>query len=350
MGGSDSIATVACEPPVKARALTANALDITVLIATHNRARVLDQTLGYLERVDRGGIRAEFVIIDNNSTDDTRAVVEKHKPNLPLRYLFEGRPGKNHALNKALDEVALGELAAFTDDDVNPDPGWLNAMIDAARRHPDIAVFGGAIRVDLPACAPDWAHSPMVQKTTYALHRPSEIEATYAQVRGFPCGANLWMRREIFAGGLRFDATVGPRPQRRFMGSETALLRRLIAEGHEILHVPTAVVGHCIQHDALTPTYVRQRAWRRGKSKPHAVGAVAQADLRARHRLTWTCARIGAVVYWAGRYLLARLSPSRTRRIEKSIGPLVGLAAEWESLRLAGRSADAMRELRKLPA
>ena len=55
-------------------------MDATVLIATYNRAALLDETLdlaGADARCPRPS-RWEAMIIDNNSTDDTRAVVERH--------------------------------------------------------------------------------------------------------------------------------------------------------------------------------------------------------------------------------------------------------------------------------
>jgi GT2 family glycosyltransferase len=322
--------------------------DLTVIIATHNRTAVLDRTLANLERVDRTGLAVEFVVVDNNSTDDTRVVVARHQTDLPLRYLFEANAGKNHALNRALDEVELGELVVFTDDDVNPEPGWLHAILDASRRHPDIAVFGGAIHVELPADAPEWAHSRFIQKAIYALHDLGANEVHYPKQGACPCGANLWLRASVLTTGHRFDGTMGPRPQQRFMGSETSLLRQLAAEGHEMLHVPSAVIYHCVQQDALTPAYVRSRAKRRGLSKAHSKGIVGQADLFARHPWLWRCMRSGSMVYWAARFVLAHLNFSQTRRIEGSIGPLVGMTLELQNLRLAGKSADEMQTLRKI--
>src|SRR5687768_2828620 len=98
------------------------ALNISILIATHNRAKILRRTMKAMEALVRAGVSVEWVIVDNNSSDETRLVVESFRERLPLRYLFEPRPGKNYALNKALSEVELGDVVVFTDDDVTPNP------------------------------------------------------------------------------------------------------------------------------------------------------------------------------------------------------------------------------------
>ena len=50
------------------------------------------------------GRRWEAIVVDNNSTDDTRAVVERHVAGfpVPLRYLFEAAQGRSSALNAGI--------------------------------------------------------------------------------------------------------------------------------------------------------------------------------------------------------------------------------------------------------
>lgn len=111
-----------------------NDLNISVLVATYNRADVLRETLEAFTELDREGLSVEFVVIDNNSGDHTKSVVKSFSGRLPLVYLFQPIPGKNRALNKALDEIQLGEVIVFTDDDVRPANNWLPTIMEATRR------------------------------------------------------------------------------------------------------------------------------------------------------------------------------------------------------------------------
>lgn len=49
-----------------------NNTDISVIIATHNRAAMLRETLESMIRLDREGLSDEFVVVDNNSSDHTK--------------------------------------------------------------------------------------------------------------------------------------------------------------------------------------------------------------------------------------------------------------------------------------
>ena len=65
--------------------MTAARLDATVLIATYNRAALLDETLASLRRLRVSPrLRWEAIVVDNNSTDGTRAVVERHARDFPV--------------------------------------------------------------------------------------------------------------------------------------------------------------------------------------------------------------------------------------------------------------------------
>src|SRR5262249_21230021 len=116
---------------------------VSVIICTWNRARLLDMTLEHFARLRvPAGVEWELVVVNNNSTDDTDAVLQRHEGRLPLRRLFEPRPGKSFAANLALAE-ARSDLILWTDDDVHVDPDWLAEYVAAARAWPDASFFGG---------------------------------------------------------------------------------------------------------------------------------------------------------------------------------------------------------------
>src|SRR5512143_2106657 len=115
--------------------------DISIIIASYNRARDLCRTLEGMTKLQNEGIAFEVVVVDNSSTDQTKAVVESFSGRLPLKYLFEARSGKNRALNAALDKVKLGKIIVFTDDDVDVSPDWLVIIQSVCDRWSDCSVF-----------------------------------------------------------------------------------------------------------------------------------------------------------------------------------------------------------------
>ncbi len=130
---------------------------ISILIPTHNRAAIVEETLETMLRVDRAGMNVEWVVINNASTDRTDDVLRSYCGRLPLRILHEARPGKNRALNRGLHDAPLGDIVVFTDDDIAPTINWLEEIVAACDRWPQHDVFGGRILPRWPnGTRPHW--------------------------------------------------------------------------------------------------------------------------------------------------------------------------------------------------
>ena len=102
-------------------------MDISIIICSYNRCESLEKVLESVQGLNcPPGASWETLVVDNNSSDATKATVERFvgKGRGDIRYLFEGRQGKSHALNTGIERAA-GQILAFTDDDVLFDPDWL---------------------------------------------------------------------------------------------------------------------------------------------------------------------------------------------------------------------------------
>ncbi len=102
-------------------------MKISVIIVTRNRQSELLHCLGSL--VAQSVPLDELIIVDNNSTDDTRKVVNNFKRNtsIPVRYVMEKRTGYPIVYNRGLKE-AQHPWVAFIDDDCVADSEWLAAI------------------------------------------------------------------------------------------------------------------------------------------------------------------------------------------------------------------------------
>jgi GT2 family glycosyltransferase len=314
-------------------------IHIKILISTYDRAEELRRTLEAFTRIHATEIAWEIVIIDNNSKDSTPAVAESFAARLPLRYLFEPRPGKNCALNRALDEVPLGRLVVFTDDDVEPEPDWLRQIIEVSARWPNHKVFGGRTELLWPGeSVPNWARDPYIQQIVFSRHVLDQPEGPYPP-RLFPFGANYWVRGEVFAAGRRFNEAIGPRPENRIMGSETALIKQLVDEGHAPIYAPTAFVRHRIQPNQISIDEVHRRAYRLGRQGPHVEGLCRPA-LLARSRAAWSLLRASSLARGAALYAFSRFDPRENARLSRAIVGLQLIGYNLESLRLARLSSN----------
>lgn len=244
-------------------------MKISIVIATFNRAQALRETLEAMSGLDCDGLDVNWIVVDNNSTDDTNQVIDSFQDRVSLVHLFEPKPGKNCALNKALSEVALGEIVVLADDDVTPREDWLRQIVEASERWPEQSVFGGRIIVQWPVAEPpEWALQPGIMDFGFSHHHLAEEDILYPD-RIRPYGPNMWVRRGVFDAGFRFDEQIGPRPNNRIMGSETSFLLTLADAGYEAVHCPGAVVHHRIEASALNVESIFRRAYRCGRGSAH---------------------------------------------------------------------------------
>jgi len=253
--------------------VTAAALDATVLIATYNRAELLDRTLASIRQLRAApGRRWDVIVVDNNSSDDTRAVVERQARDfpVPLAYLFETRQGRSSALNAGI-AVSRGTVIAMTDDDVLVDAGWLDAACDALLlpADPSIAYAGGPV-------APLWQSPPppWLDRTrgdlwgTIAIQDHGGAPFVYEAMRKVPLGANMAVRRSLFEAAGTFRADLGRTNSKRVLGQEVPdLLVRARAAGLRGLYLPAMRVEHHIPTSRLTRRYFRRWWFGKGASR-----------------------------------------------------------------------------------
>src|SRR5438445_13640762 len=119
-------------------------MDLSVILCTWNRAGNLAEALASIDAcVVDPEIQWEVLVVDNNSTDETRAISESFIQKNPrrFRYLFERRQGKSFALNSGI-EKAEGKIIAFTDDDLTVDANWITEIIELFRTQ-NCAGIGG---------------------------------------------------------------------------------------------------------------------------------------------------------------------------------------------------------------
>lgn len=115
---------------------------LTVVIPVFNREKLLAECLDSLARQTARGFR--LVVVDNASTDGSRAVAEtwalKH-PDIPTAVVTETSPGACAARNRGLELVETPWTLNFDSDDLML-PGHLQRVLDAIEAHPEADVIG----------------------------------------------------------------------------------------------------------------------------------------------------------------------------------------------------------------
>ena len=235
-------------------------VDVSVVICTHDRARLLDGALAALAAQDTPpGLGWEMVVVDNNSRDDTPAVVERRAPGFPvrLRRVFEARQGLSLARNTGVAAVA-GRIVAFTDDDGRPAPDWLAAVVRAFEEW-TADIVGGRILLEWPGPVPAWLERER------GLHRIlGRLEIDYAHTitagAGPPqiWGTNMAFRRAVLVASAGFDPRRGLVGDKLYRGEETALIAGLIQAGRRAVFDPRLVVRHDVRPERMRRGYFRR--------------------------------------------------------------------------------------------
>jgi glycosyltransferase involved in cell wall biosynthesis len=229
---------------------------ITVIICTCNRSQSLARTLTSLaaqtlpERA-----QWEVLVVDNNSTDQTREVVQDFSDRYPgrFRYLRESRPGKSFALNSGV-QAAAGDVLAFTDDDVRAEPQWLQSLTSGLESGA-WAGAGGRVLAEWAGSQPRWLPSEgRYSMAPLALFDRGEAAG---ELEDNPFGVNMAFRKAMFEkyGGFRTD--LGPRagssgPQKN---EDAEFGRRLLQAGERFRYEPEAAVYHHVPENRLRKEY-----------------------------------------------------------------------------------------------
>jgi glucosyl-dolichyl phosphate glucuronosyltransferase len=293
-------------------------LRVSIVIPTHNRCDRLLCLLSDLDRQDVPPQRYEAIVIDDGSTDDTRAAVAAARPCYRLAYARQECCGPASARNAGI-RMARGEYVVLLDDDIRVGSSFVRAHIDAHAGFPDAIVFG-----------PCWL--PADRSSTPFLRYRRSLEATFAPPVG-PDGtarvqavasANLSARRALFErlGGYCED------------------LRIPGAEEYEFL-------GRLVQNDVPTVYSTRVEAWHDDafitfpaycvKNERYAIaGAEALARYPALVRqcdYARSLVRLNAPIAWSdGPPLIGRKVLKRVLSSRPALAVLKGLAALVETL------------------
>lgn len=233
-------------------------MDASIIVCTYNRAKSLSDTLRALKaQQPAAGRDWEVIVVDNNSKDDTRQVVAEYQTEWPLlRYEFEGNQGLSHARNHGI-AAARGDILLFTDDDVLPEPEWLETTLGGLEKYKADAC-GGYIAPIWESTPPDWLTERFHGFLAVRTERHDDYAITSSS--DAPFGANMAFRREVFQKVGGFDTSRGRKGNVLASGEDGELFERILSAGFMAVFLGQSRVHHKVESFRLTKRYFRR--WR----------------------------------------------------------------------------------------
>ena len=243
--------------------MSTNDRTLSIVVCTLDRAHKLQNALESFAVARRPlGFAYELIVVDNGSTDATRAVVERiaERAEPGVRYVYEPRLGLSRARNRAIAE-ATGTWLWFFDDDVVLDSDWLEGVRQGIERFPSAAAIGGRVVAAFERTRPAWLSDsllPYYGVTDFGEWPRLLVDGEY------PIGANAGFRRATLAevGGFRED--LGHTGRSFGFNEEPELVDRLRAAGHVVAYMPDATVAHRIGDERARRAWLMKRAYHGG--------------------------------------------------------------------------------------
>lgn len=202
--------------------------DVSVVLSTHDRPARLASLLASLAEQTLGRERLEVVVVDDASAQDTVALLERtlKAGELALTVISRSRSrGPAVARNEGW-RAARAAVIAFTDDDCEATPEWLEQGLRACRAHPGAIVQG------------------RTEPHPSELDRLGPFTRTMSVERAGPFyqTCNMFYPRDLLERLDGFDETFTAPG-----GEDTDLAWRALAEGTEAVFAEHALVRHAVE-------------------------------------------------------------------------------------------------------
>lgn len=230
---------------------------ISAIICTHNRSAYLKRAIQSLVDQTLPKEQYEIIVVDNGSTDDTKAIVEGFYRLENLRYIYEPILGLSQARNTGWQN-ARGKYVAYLDDDAVAYSEWLERIVAAFETvNPRPGSVGGKVVPIWEAERPAWLTKRMEIDLTIINWADEPIVLT--EKYQFLAGTNVAYPREILEAFDGFSTSLGRKGNSLISGEEMLLRNYLSRHNLPTYYDPRICVQHHIQTERLSYRWFYRR-------------------------------------------------------------------------------------------
>jgi GT2 family glycosyltransferase len=211
---------------------------VTIIIVNWNGERFLERCLSAL--LAQTVVPHEIILVDNASSDTSLDVVRRF-PSVRLLTQNENL-GFARANNLAIKAATAGsEWIVLLNPDAFVEPGWLEALLSAARNYPTFDVFGSKLMdAANPAVLDGAGDTYHMSGLVWRVGQGLPVSSVSDQVRPIfsPCAAAALYRKDVLLEAGGFDEDFFCYVEDVDLGFRLRML------GHRCLYVPGSVAHH----------------------------------------------------------------------------------------------------------
>ncbi len=239
---------------------------ITFAVCTYNRAPLLPELMKAMcEQVHSHECDYEILVVDNNSTDETEAVLDEIRRKCEkIRVVKETRQGISHARNRAIEESLGSECLLFIDDDEIPAENFVQAACTAFGKEQADCV-GGRVMIRFPFDQrPGWFEEELLG---FLAHTDYGDAPFWIKDKTTPLWtANIGYRTQIFRDDpeLRFDDRYNREGKEVGGGEDVVMFNALIKRNMKSRYCPEMYVEHFVEENKVTRRYFIRRHFSSG--------------------------------------------------------------------------------------
>lgn len=237
--------------------------DVSIIICTYNPERhVFSRCLHSVQRLERGGLLVEILIIDNNSTSPIvlYPYVQEFLKSCPnSRIIIEKEQGLTYARKCGVTN-SVGGIIIFFDDDNEVDVAYLTEVVPLFKKSENIVIWGpGKVTVDFLDIPPKWVRKDFVK----LFQEKSVQQITYGCTVGYydwtVNGTGMSIRREIISNFFdeHANSSITDRKGNSLSsGGDTQIVWYAIKNGLASGVSPTLVINHMISNKRCSLAYI----------------------------------------------------------------------------------------------
>lgn len=271
---------------------------ISVIICTYNRERYIYNVLQSIAEGNLSKESYEIVLVDNNSSDNTKGECDRFMadyPEIRLHYCIEPNQGLSYARNCGIRE-SKGDVLAYVDDDALVNKEYLSTYAKFFAHNNDAVAAGGPILPQYDGCEePEWMSHYTRQLVTGKLYL-GEREREFPH-DAFPGGGNAAYRKSVFDAVGLFNVELGRKGNSLIGAEEKDLFDKMTSRGMKFYYLPTAILYHLIPPKKLTKDYFNRLTYGIGVSEHYRTLQIGKKKFLvrlAKEAVKWG----GTIVLW----------------------------------------------------